>query len=206
MDCCAPACRAPLRPCRRSARPTLPRDLQRPGDGLAKRLRHTSSKPSPSSFPGGLDSTLALLVAVAFDRVGLPRDGIVASPCRFGTPARTRCEREKLTGASDHLSHDPHHRRRGRRVSRHRPRREHARRDLQNSQPQRRDCDRSRRRDRGLVSARATCRSRRSVRPLQRHHVSMYHVNASTKRSSLPGGVGHGRRIQRRGVHDAARI
>ncbi len=50
---------------------------------------------------GGLDSTLAFLVAAkAFDRVGLPRDGIVAITMPgFGTTGRTRGNAEKLADA-----------------------------------------------------------------------------------------------------------
>lgn len=66
--------------------------------GLAKRLRHTGSRTVTIGLSGGLDSTLALLVAVrAFDIVGLSRDGIhtVTMP-GFGTTARTRGNAEKL--------------------------------------------------------------------------------------------------------------
>ena len=66
--------------------------------GLAKRLRHTGSKTVVIGVSGGLDSTLALLViANAFDRLGLARSGIVAITMPgFGTTSRTRSNAEKL--------------------------------------------------------------------------------------------------------------
>ena len=59
--------------------------------GLAKRLAHTRSRCAVIGLSGGLDSTLALLVAVrAFDLLGLPRDGIIAVTMPgFGTTDRT---------------------------------------------------------------------------------------------------------------------
>ncbi len=59
--------------------------------GLAKRLKHTSCKSVVIGISGGLDSTLALLVAVrTFDMLGLDRKGItgVTMP-GFGTTDRT---------------------------------------------------------------------------------------------------------------------
>ena len=59
--------------------------------GLKKRLDHTFSKTAVIGVSGGLDSTLALLVAVrAFDSLGRDRKGIIAvtMPC-FGTTSRT---------------------------------------------------------------------------------------------------------------------
>ncbi len=69
--------------------------------GLAKRLRHTGSKKAVIALSGGLDSTLAFLVtARAFDRLGLPREGIVAITMPgFGTTTRTRGNAEKLAKA-----------------------------------------------------------------------------------------------------------
>jgi NAD+ synthase (glutamine-hydrolysing) len=66
--------------------------------GLAKRLRHTSTRRVTIGLSGGLDSTLALLVTVrAFDIAGLPRDGILAVTMPgFGTTARTRGNAERL--------------------------------------------------------------------------------------------------------------
>ncbi len=66
--------------------------------GLMTRLRHTGSRQAVLGISGGLDSTLALLVtAKAFDRLGLPRDGIVAVTMPgFGTTARTRGNAEAL--------------------------------------------------------------------------------------------------------------
>ena len=59
--------------------------------GLKKRMEHIHSRSAVVGLSGGLDSTLALLVmARAFDRMGMPRDQIhcVTMPC-FGTTDRT---------------------------------------------------------------------------------------------------------------------
>lgn len=67
--------------------------------GLKKRLEHTNSKTVILGLSGGLDSTLALLVAVrAFDLLKLPREGIMAitMPC-FGTTSRTYQNAIKLS-------------------------------------------------------------------------------------------------------------
>ncbi len=59
--------------------------------GLARRIEHVGAKTVIIGISGGLDSTLALLVAVhAFDRLGRDRSGIVGitMPC-FGTTERT---------------------------------------------------------------------------------------------------------------------
>jgi NAD+ synthase (glutamine-hydrolysing) len=66
--------------------------------GLAKRLRHTGAKQVVIGISGGLDSTLALLVAVhAFDQLGLARAGILAPTLPgYGTTQRTRGNAEKL--------------------------------------------------------------------------------------------------------------
>ncbi len=60
--------------------------------GLAQRLKATSTKTLVIGISGGLDSTLALLVAArAFDRLGLPHEGIVGVTMPgFGTTGRTR--------------------------------------------------------------------------------------------------------------------
>lgn len=60
--------------------------------GLATRLQHIGCENAAIALSGGLDSTLALLVMVrAFDRIGLPREGIrtISMPC-FGTTDRTK--------------------------------------------------------------------------------------------------------------------
>ena len=59
--------------------------------GLKKRLEHTSCKSVVIGISGGLDSTLALIVAAkAFDLVGLPRENIIAVTMPgFGTTDRT---------------------------------------------------------------------------------------------------------------------
>ncbi len=60
--------------------------------GLAQRLKATRCRTLVVGISGGLDSTLALLVAVrAFDRLGLDRSGIVGVTMPgFGTTGRTR--------------------------------------------------------------------------------------------------------------------
>ena len=66
--------------------------------GLKRRLSHTKGRKVVVGLSGGLDSTLALLVAVrAFDMLALDRKGIVAitMPC-FGTTGRTKSNAEKL--------------------------------------------------------------------------------------------------------------
>jgi len=59
--------------------------------GLCRRLQHTHSDKAVIGISGGLDSTLALLVTVrAFDRLGLPRQGIIGITMPgFGTTQRT---------------------------------------------------------------------------------------------------------------------
>ena len=69
--------------------------------GLAKRLVHTNSKTVVIGISGGLDSTLALLVCVkTFDKLGLPRKGIVGVTMPgFGTTDRTYQNALKLMEA-----------------------------------------------------------------------------------------------------------
>ncbi len=59
--------------------------------GLAKRLVHTNCKNAVIGISGGLDSTLAILVAVkTFDKLGYDRKGIMAVTMPgFGTTGRT---------------------------------------------------------------------------------------------------------------------
>ncbi len=67
--------------------------------GLVQRLRHTHCKTAVIGVSGGLDSTLALLVASrAFRMLGLPSEGIhaITMPC-FGTTKRTRSNAEVLS-------------------------------------------------------------------------------------------------------------
>ena len=72
--------------------------------GLKKRLEHTNCNHAVIGISGGLDSTLALLVAaLAFDFLGKPRSCIraVTMPC-FGTTDRTynnACELTRRLGA-----------------------------------------------------------------------------------------------------------
>ena len=66
--------------------------------GLKKRLAHTHAATAVIGVSGGLDSTLALLVAArAMDLLGRPRRDILAvtMPC-FGTTSRTRHNAELL--------------------------------------------------------------------------------------------------------------
>lgn len=58
---------------------------------LIRRMQHTNSKKAVIGISGGLDSTLALLVAVnAFDQMGIERSGITAITMPgFGTTDRT---------------------------------------------------------------------------------------------------------------------
>ena len=66
--------------------------------GLRKRVEHTHCKTLVIGISGGLDSTLALLVAAgAMDRLGRSRSDIigVTMPC-FGTTSRTRSNAETL--------------------------------------------------------------------------------------------------------------
>lgn len=72
--------------------------LQIQSMGLMRRLKHIGCRTAVIGISGGLDSTLALLVAVrAADRMGMDRRNIVAvtMPC-FGTTVRTRSNAEKL--------------------------------------------------------------------------------------------------------------
>lgn len=66
--------------------------------GLAKRLRHTGLKTAVIGISGGLDSTLALLVAIrAFDVIDRCRSGIVGVIMPgFGTTDRTKRNAERL--------------------------------------------------------------------------------------------------------------
>lgn len=66
--------------------------------GLKKRLAHTGAKTAVLGISGGLDSCLALLVAVrAMDALERPRTDIVAvtMPC-FGTTSRTKGNAQRL--------------------------------------------------------------------------------------------------------------
>ena len=67
-------------------------------DGLAKRLAHVHAKTAVIGISGGLDSCLALLVAVrAMQRLARPMQDVLAvtMPC-FGTTRRTRSNAELL--------------------------------------------------------------------------------------------------------------
>ncbi|HJH62729.1 MAG TPA: NAD(+) synthase [Firmicutes bacterium] len=66
--------------------------------GLKQRLEHTRARCALIGLSGGLDSTLAILIAaMAFDLLGRAREEILAvtMPC-FGTTVRTRSNAEQL--------------------------------------------------------------------------------------------------------------
>lgn len=67
-------------------------------EGLAVRLKHVGCSTVVIGLSGGLDSTLALLVAVrAFDRLKLPHSGIKTySMPGFGTTSRTKSNAQKM--------------------------------------------------------------------------------------------------------------
>jgi NAD+ synthase (glutamine-hydrolysing) len=69
--------------------------------GVAKRLEHTRLRRVTLGLSGGLDSTLALLVAArTFDLLGLPRAGVLAVTMPgFGTTDRTLDNARQLAGA-----------------------------------------------------------------------------------------------------------
>ena len=72
--------------------------LQMQADGLAKRIEHAHAKTAVIGISGGLDSCLALLVAVhAMKKLNRPMADILAvtMPC-FGTTKRTRSNAEIL--------------------------------------------------------------------------------------------------------------
>jgi len=67
---------------------------------LARRLKHTNSRKAILGVSGGLDSTLALIVAYkTFQKMGMDEKGIIAvSMPGFGTTSRTRSNANKLAG------------------------------------------------------------------------------------------------------------
>ena len=91
-----PAPFVPGDPQRRAARCELILKMQ--ADGLAKRLEHAHAKTAVIGISGGLDSCLALLVAVrAMKQLHRPAADVLAvtMPC-FGTTKRTRSNAEIL--------------------------------------------------------------------------------------------------------------
>ena len=91
-----PAPFVPGDPKRRAERCELILKMQ--ADGLAKRLDHAHAKTAVIGISGGLDSCLALLVAVrAMKQLGRPTSDVLAvtMPC-FGTTKRTRSNAEIL--------------------------------------------------------------------------------------------------------------
>lgn len=91
-----PAPFVPSDPHRRAERCELILRMQ--ADGLAKRLEHAHAKKAVIGISGGLDSCLALLVAVrAMKQLGRPTTDVLAvtMPC-FGTTKRTRSNAEIL--------------------------------------------------------------------------------------------------------------
>jgi NAD+ synthase (glutamine-hydrolysing) len=97
-----PVSPTPFVPGDRAARAARCRELLSiQAHGLARRLEHTGAKTAVLGISGGLDSTLALLVAAqSMDLLGRPRKDILAvtMPC-FGTTARTRHNAEDLCRA-----------------------------------------------------------------------------------------------------------
>mgnify|MGYP000980617517 CR=1 FL=1 len=96
--CIDPAPFVPSDPQRRAARCELILKMQ--ADGLAKRLEHAHAKTAVIGISGGLDSCLALLVAVrAMKQLHRPAADVLAvtMPC-FGTTKRTRSNAEILCG------------------------------------------------------------------------------------------------------------
>ena len=73
--------------------------------GLAKRLEHIGNPPVSIGVSGGLDSTLALLVACkTFDDLGVPRDRVQALTMPgFGTTSRTQGQRPRPDAAARRL-------------------------------------------------------------------------------------------------------
>ena len=70
-------------------------------EGLKKRMEHVGCQKTVIGVSGGLDSTLALLVAAkAYERLGLAKEGIIgiSMPC-FGTTDRTKNNAWKLMEA-----------------------------------------------------------------------------------------------------------
>jgi NAD+ synthase (glutamine-hydrolysing) len=99
---CRPVDAAPFIPCddyERSRRTEEIFAIQT--SGLVKRMSQTGIKRLVVGLSGGLDSTLALLVAVrAFDVLQLPRDAVHALTMPgFGTTSRTRGNAERLARA-----------------------------------------------------------------------------------------------------------
>lgn len=80
--------------------------LKMQADGLAKRLEHARAKTAVIGISGGLDSCLALLVAVrAMKQLGRPTTDVLAvtMPC-FGTTKRTRSNaRSSVTSCTSAL-------------------------------------------------------------------------------------------------------
>ena len=69
--------------------------------GLIGRLEHTGIRKAVLGISGGLDSTLALLVtAMAFDRLGIPRENIIGITMPgLGTTPRTKSNAKDLMAA-----------------------------------------------------------------------------------------------------------
>lgn len=76
--------------------------------GLAKRMEHTRAQSLLIGVSGGLDSTLALLLAAkTFDLIGMPRKNIIAYTIRgFGTSNRTNTNANNLMKTLGVTHHD----------------------------------------------------------------------------------------------------
>lgn len=94
-----PIPRLPFVPCDRAERSRNCEEIFAiQSTGLAKRIRHMGVEKALIGVSGGLDSTLALLVAIrAFDLINLPRSGIIGVMMPgFGTSERTSSNAEGL--------------------------------------------------------------------------------------------------------------
>ena len=76
--------------------------------GLAKRMEHTKAQTLLIGVSGGLDSTLALLLAAkTFDLINMPRQNIIAYTIRgFGTSNRTNTNANQLMKTLGVTHHD----------------------------------------------------------------------------------------------------
>ena len=76
--------------------------------GLAKRMEHTKAQTLLIGVSGGLDSTLALLLAAkTFDLIHMPRQNIIAYTIRgFGTSNRTNTNANQLMKTLGVTHHD----------------------------------------------------------------------------------------------------
>ena len=90
--------KAPFIPCEKDAAERLEDTLMIQAQGLIMRMEHIRAQKLVVGVSGGLDSTLALLVAaLAYDRAGWDRNGIIGITMPgFGTGSRTKGNADKL--------------------------------------------------------------------------------------------------------------